>query len=144
MDNIVDILKENLDKIANFNLAIFGICFTIFTVIYSFLSSKKDSLLQLNESLKINNEDIISVKKFKLTQLLIAKWKRINLWVIILGSITLLFYLIAVSSVAFIQNKDVLRVIKNGLLYASVFVSLSALIFLIKFVYQYFREIKSI
>jgi hypothetical protein len=144
VNNVVDILKEQLDKIANFNLAIFGICLTIFTVTYSFIATKRDSFLQLNEELKSNANNLIMLKKVELIKLLLAKWKKINKGVLSVGLLALIMYLVSVISIAFVLNQSLLLKVKHFLLCGSVAVGLLGIILLYQFIKKYHQEIKLI
>lgn len=75
----VEILNNLVSDAVNFNLGIFGISITIFTVLYSFILNKKDNLHQLNEEIKIGNEvspeDIQRISFFVVS---IKRWVKLN------------------------------------------------------------------
>ncbi len=144
MNNLIDLLKEQLDKVANYNLAVFGICFTVFTVLYAFISSKKDTLIQLNEEIKVTANNLVTLKRFKLIQVLIAKWKRINYAIILLGTCFLIQYLVSIAGITFVNSAKILMVIKNFLICTSTCITIVALFFLVKFIRNYFKEVNSI
>lgn len=52
MDSLINILSD----ISNFALVIFGFCATLYTVIYSFILNKKESLNEITELIKLSEK----------------------------------------------------------------------------------------
>lgn len=67
-----------ISDISNFNLGIFGISITVFTVLYAFILSRKDSLRDLNDIIKLGNDSPFLVQRVSFFATHSKKWKKLN------------------------------------------------------------------
>lgn len=80
MEMMTDINRINilLNDIWNFQLIIFGLAVTLFTVLYSFIIAKRDELREISELLKSGDQTIIIKPKEIFAKIYILKLKKIN------------------------------------------------------------------
>lgn len=85
-------INNILSDLITLYFAILGILFGIFTVLLSFILSKRDELLVAIEDLRQNNKRPVLVKKVSLLKSYINHLKKVNAWYIgdILGTIFML------------------------------------------------------
>lgn len=79
--------------VANFNLGIFGIAITLFTVLYAFILSKKDSLIQLNDIIKSGDSTPQIIQRVTFYYIHVKKWKKINVHLRIIIIISFIFFI---------------------------------------------------
>lgn len=98
-----------LSDICNFQLVIFGISITIFTVLYSFIISKREDLKNVN-SLIVNGNDSPNLRQKKSFYIMyIEKWKRINAHIINLSILSFLIFFVGffVKQISFSYHKSI-------------------------------------
>lgn len=85
-------INNILSDLITLYFAILGILFGIFTVLWSFILSKRDELLVAIEDLRQNNKRPVLVKKVSLLKSYISHLKKVNAWCIgdIFGTIFML------------------------------------------------------
>lgn len=88
MDNIIK-------DICNFQLSIFGISITLFTVLYSFILNKRDELRSYNEQIKTGTANPIIIQKYNFAKSYIKRIKEVNSHLKWLVIISLSCYLIS-------------------------------------------------
>lgn len=84
-----------IKDICNFQLSIFGISITLFTVLYSFILNKRDELRSYNEQIKTGTANPIITQKYNFAKSYIKKIKEVNRHLKRLVIISLLCYLIS-------------------------------------------------
>lgn len=84
-----------IKDICNFQLSIFGISITLFTVLYSFILNKRDELRSYNEQIKTGTANPIITQKYNFAKSYIKKVKEVNRHLKRLVIISLLCYLIS-------------------------------------------------
>lgn len=67
-----------LSDLTNFNLAIFGISITIFTVLYAFILNRKDAIREMNIIIKSGKASPSLVQKASFFVSHIESWKELN------------------------------------------------------------------
>lgn len=124
-----------IEHIASFSLAIFGIGITIFTVIYSFITNKKEYIHEIGP--KITKGEVCPELKSKyiIAERYISVQKKINSWIILLSILYLFLYFMCEIYLLFFQD-NIFRIF-----IISIFVILSILLLFIlfKFVSYYSR-----
>lgn len=137
-----DLLIIILENIGSFSITMFSVEITIFTVIYSFIVSKRSYHKAISHNIKCGHDDTHSLLERKFAFEYINKLKKLNLFVLILAAISLILY----GWSFFIPE---IPQCNNGLLlYHYIFGSISliyiiaTLILLIVYVYKYFDEVK--
>ncbi|RTZ09851.1 hypothetical protein EKM05_05980 [Flavobacterium sp. GSP27] len=90
---IIDIQKINilLNDMWNFQLILFGLAVTLFTVIYSFIISKRDELRSIADTIKNGEQTAMIKQKETFAKNYIIRLKKINNNLIILILTTFLF-----------------------------------------------------
>lgn len=76
-------LENILADISNFALVIFGFCATLYTVIYSFILNKKDSLNEIVELLKLGEKVPLHTLKETSYSNYITRMRKFNSYIII-------------------------------------------------------------
>lgn len=137
-----DIFLIILNNIGSFAITMFGVEITIFTVIYSFIVSKKSYHKAISYNIKCGHDDTHSLLERKFAVEYMNKLKKLNLFVLILAAISLILYGWSFFIPAIPQCNNEL------LLYHYIFGSISliyliaTMILLIVYVYKYFDEVK--
>ena len=140
MNELIIILLKN---IGSFSITMFGVEITIFTVIYSFIVSKRsyykaishDAKIQQSPSTYLYTEIKFAVKYMK-------SLKKLNLFVLALALVSLILYgwSLLISPIPD-ENSDIL--LSHKILgYFSVFYIIATLILLIIYIIKYFKEVK--
>lgn len=89
-ETIINVFSD----IANFNLSIFGISITVFTVLYAFLLSKKDYIRELNELIKQEKAPLYAVRRVSFALVHMRRWRSLNTHLAIIAFSSLFFYVI--------------------------------------------------
>ncbi|GAB4029633.1 hypothetical protein GCM10028774_01950 [Spirosoma jeollabukense] len=71
-------ILELLSDVANFNLTMFGISMSIFTVLYAFILSRKDSLRELSDIIKSTQASPSQMRRSSLFIMHTNKWTQLN------------------------------------------------------------------
>ncbi len=90
--NFYDILSD----IANFSLVIFGFCLALYTLIYSFIVTKKDALKEIANSIKEGNPIVLHSQKQKNHKNYITNMKIFNKRIIVCLWASLLVYIMSI------------------------------------------------
>lgn len=137
-----DLLIIILENIGSFSITMFSVEITIFTVIYSFIVSKRSYYKAISHSIKCGNKDTYSLLEEKFAVEYMNKLKKLNLFVLILAAISLILY----GWSFFIPE---IPQCNNGLLlyhyifgYLSLVYILFTLMLLIVYICKYFDEVK--
>ncbi|GEM_PF-1940157 len=88
----MNFLENILTDISNFTLVIFGFCATLYTVIYSFILTKKDSLNEIAELLKLGERVPLHTLKEISYSNYIIRMRRFNSYIIICLWSSLIIY----------------------------------------------------
>jgi len=126
----VKFINQLLNDIWNFHFLLFGILITVFTVLYSFILSKRDELRSLSDEIKNNHNvnDIYIVKqRHGFAKLYILKLNKINKNLSFLIVMTFLFAFLGWVTERLIIDFDC----KLILFYFLSFCTISTLIYLI-------------
>lgn len=128
-----------LKNIGTFSITMFGVEMTIFTVIYSFIVSKKNYLKEINRNINVTGQTpfFTSEKKFAYTY--ICTLRGMNKHVITLAFLSLLFF---VSSL-FLNEKSDSYVTFDWIMFVLSFMYfVYTLVMVIVYVVSYFNEVK--
>lgn len=74
----IQFIRDCFSDFCTLHLAIIGIGFTIFTLLYSFIYSKRTELLDYSEQLKSKSVDPLIAQRFGYARLYILKLAKIN------------------------------------------------------------------
>ena len=85
-----------LNDVSSFNLGMFGIAITVFTVLYAFILSRKDSLRILNDTVKQGDDSPFLKGRISLFLDHTLKWKRLNFHLKTIIVISLILYLFGI------------------------------------------------
>ncbi|MET3035914.1 hypothetical protein ABXT08_07430 [Chryseobacterium sp. NRRL B-14859] len=113
----MECLENILADITNFTLVIFGFCATLYTVIYSFVLNKRESLNEISELLKLGEKVPLHTLKETSYKNYILRMKKFNFYIIICLWFSLVMYVLALIVKYFklyeytlhIDNKDILK-----------------------------------
>lgn len=83
-----------INDISNFNLAIFGIGITIFTVIYSFITNKKEYMNEITDIIISGKACPETKAKFKIAERYVQKQKKANKAIAIISIASLFIYVL--------------------------------------------------
>ncbi|MFN3783129.1 MAG: hypothetical protein ACK4R6_04390 [Spirosomataceae bacterium] len=86
-------MNDVLNDICNFQLVVFGISVTIFTVLYSFIIAKRDDIKIVNEQIKLGNDSPTIKQKVAFSISYINQWRKVNFHVKIIIVISFITYL---------------------------------------------------
>ena len=82
-----------LKNIGTFSITMFGVEMTIFTVIYSFIVSKKNYLKEVNRNISINGQTPFFSSESKFAYTYISNLRRMNRHVIALALLSLVLFI---------------------------------------------------
>lgn len=136
-----EILIKILNNIGTFAITMFGVEITIFTVIYSFIVSKRAYFKAINHDIKIQKTSstyLHTERKFSVGY--IRTLKRINKFVLILAAISLILY--GWSLFAMPVEEDNLSIPQLILACISVVYIILTLTLLVIYIIRYFKEVK--
>lgn len=118
-------MSSILNDICNFQLVIFGIGVTLFTVIYSFVLSKRDELRGYNDQIKNGNDNPLINQKYEFARAYIIRFKRINRHI---RNVIILSFLIYVLTW---PTKEFLLDDQSNLFYVSAFFTVLSVLYII-------------
>lgn len=97
-DRIVDseCFYNLIGDIENFVLVIFGFSITLFTVLYSFIYTKRDIVIEVDEKIKQKKDDLFSIRERSNAILIIIKFKSMNRHLSILTCLSFFTYLVSI------------------------------------------------
>ena len=96
-------INEILSDVCNFQLVVFGIAVTLFTLLYSFIMNKRELLKNYNEDIKLGNASPVIYQKTNFSIIYINRLKKTNIHLIILCTTSFISYLFSWFSLRFID-----------------------------------------
>lgn len=141
MNDFIYILLKN---IGSFAITMFGVEITIFTVIYSFIVSKKayyKSVCHEYNLQEIRSTYLHTEKKFAFEYM--AKLKKLNLFVLTLAIISLVLYFWSVFMPELPDNTALLSLSHIALGWITVLYIIATIFLLVIYLLAYFKEVKS-
>lgn len=103
----VEQLNEILSDLWNINLILLGVSLTIFTLLYSFILSKRDELRGISEQLKIGSNSMVLSQKESFAIIYISKLKSANNHAAIIILVTFMLFLFAWISLRIIPDSNI-------------------------------------
>jgi len=94
----IELFNNILADIGNFVLVIFGFSVTLFTVLYSFILSKKEQLIEYSDKIKKGNEDFIVNRRESNAKKIIDRLKKINNHLIIIIFVDFIIYVFCMGT----------------------------------------------
>lgn len=91
----MDCLENILSDISNFALVIFGFCATLYTVIYSFVLNKKESLDEISELIKLGEKVPLHTLKEVSYRNYIMRMRKLNFYIILCLWFSLIIYVLS-------------------------------------------------
>lgn len=137
-----DLLIIILENIGSFSITMFSVEITIFTVIYSFIVSKRSYYKAISYSIKCGNKDTYSLLEEKFAVEYMNKLKKLNLFVLVLAAISLILYGWSFFIPEIPQSNNELSLYHYIFGSISLIYIIATLILLIVYVYKYFDEVK--
>lgn len=104
--NNIELLNEILNDFINFHLVIFGIALSIFTLLYSFILSKRDELKSISAQVKCGNTDPMLAMRESFAKAYIQRFRAINKHILIIACITFIEFILNWSTLRFIANTN--------------------------------------
>jgi ABC-type iron transport system FetAB permease component len=141
MMNDIDSINTFLNDIWNFQLMLFGLSVTLFTVIFSFVIAKRDELRAISDLIKSGDQTIITKPKEIFAKNYILKLKKINDHITILIIVSLMTSLFGWFSERFISDCSI-KLKFYILLFLITATSLTCIAILIQSrkIFKYYRE----
>jgi hypothetical protein len=103
----IDLLNNLLGDIGSFVLVIFGFSVTLFTVLYSFIISKREQLKEYSDKIKAGEQDPLVYQRHSNAILFINSLKKFNRHLIIAIFIDFIVYLCCMFSKYLIHLESV-------------------------------------
>ncbi|WP_018620156.1 hypothetical protein [Spirosoma luteum] len=72
------VISDVLSDVVNFHLTMFGIAMSIFTVLYAFILSRKDSLREISDIIKSDKVSPTLMRRSSLFVVQTRKWNQLN------------------------------------------------------------------
>lgn len=127
-----------LKNIGTFSITMFGVEMTIFTVIYSFIVSKKNYLKEINRNISISGQTPFFASEKKFAYSYIASLRKLNIHIIALASISLMLFIASLFG-----QRDISHNIYDWVLCAlSLIYLIYSIVMLIIYIITYFKEVK--
>ena len=92
MDKI-ELYNNILGDIGNFVLVVFGFSVTLFTVLYSFIISKREQLKEYSDKIKYGDKDPLTHQRHSNAKKFIERFKRFNIHLIVTIFLDLVTYI---------------------------------------------------
>ena len=102
---VLNLMNSILSDIGNFVLVIFGFTVTLFTVLYSFILSKREQLKEYSDRIKNGDKDPILHQKSTFAKSIINRLKRLSSHLIGIIAISFISYFFSLIIKYLIDNK---------------------------------------
>lgn len=100
----LELYNNILGDIGNFVLVVFGFSVTLFTVLYSFIISKREQLKEYCDRIKDGNQDPLIHQRHSNAKKFIVRFKRFNYHLIATIFLDLLVYIVCILFKYFADN----------------------------------------
>ncbi|MBK8805526.1 MAG: hypothetical protein IPO21_02290 [Bacteroidales bacterium] len=100
----IELYNSLLGDIGNFVLVVFGFSVTLFTVLYSFILSKREQLKEYSDKIKYGNNDLLIYQRHSNAIKFIDRFKNFNNHLIATIFIDLFVYLACMIIKYFVEN----------------------------------------
>lgn len=137
----IEQINNILNDLWNFHLVLFGIALSLFTLLYSFILSKRDELRNISEQVKIGNNSPILTQKEVFAKKYITRLKSANNHSAIIIIVTFFLFVISWISLRIISNTCIYpkKIIMFSISTLTFFVVLYVLFIFIK-VYKHYKQ----
>lgn len=103
----IELYNSLLGDIGNFVLVVFGFSVTLFTVLYSFILSKREQLKEFSDKIKNGSQDPLIHQRHSNAKKFIERFKRFNNHLIVTIFVDLIVYTSCMFIKYFISNIEV-------------------------------------
>lgn len=134
-------INDLFNDIWNFHLVLFGIAMSIFTLLYSFILTKRDELKIISESIKSGDKDPILIQKQNFAKNYIVKLKKTNDKIIIIILVSFCLFIINWVYERFVSDCKV--ELKRFSLFISFGLTFLLLLFLFYILYEVYKRYKN-
>lgn len=128
-----------INDICSFSLSIFGIGITLFTVIYSFISNKREYMNEISHIITSGKACLETKAKYIIAEKYIQKQKRINA---IILSVTIASFVVYTLCLLYLHIASDNIVLKDIIIGLAIILILSLCIALSMFISSYLKYIK--
>lgn len=137
----IEQINNILNDLWNFHLVLFGIALSLFTLLYSFILSKRDELRNISEQVKMGNNSPILTQKEVFAKKYITRLKSANNHSAIIIIITFFLFVISWISLRIISNTCIYpkKIMMFSISILTFFVVLYVLFIFIK-VYKHYKQ----
>lgn len=130
-------INEILSDICNFQLVVFGIAISLFTLLYSFMMNRREQLKILSDKIKSGNTSPEIIQRIEFSKSYISRLKRTNIHLIIISILSLFVYLFSWFAMRIIDCITV----KTALFYISSSLTVAIIIYIILILWHvFFKE----
>ena len=141
MDKI-ELFNSILSDIGNLVLVLFGFSATLFTVIYSFILSKREQLKEYSDKIKDGNKDILVLQRHSNAIKFINNFRSFNKHLIFTVIADLIIYICCMISKYFIECLDLKETITFIISCTTTFIVIYVIIMLIITIKDYLKVTK--
>lgn len=137
----IEQINNILNDLWNFHLVLFGIALSLFTLLYSFILSKRDELRNISEQVKMGNNSPILTQKEVFAKKYITRLKSANNHSAIIIIVTFFLFVISWISLRIISNTCIYpkKIMMFSISILTFFVVLYVLFIFIK-VYKHYKQ----
>jgi hypothetical protein len=96
MNNRLDIFNSLISDLGNLSFVLFGFSITLFTLLYSFIMQRRESLKENSDKIKSGNIDPLLRQRIKFAKTYITNMKRITKHLILTIIMELIDYLLCI------------------------------------------------
>jgi uncharacterized membrane protein len=100
----IELYNSILGDIGNFVLVVFGFSITLFTVLYSFIISKREQLKEYSDRIKKGDKDPLIHQRHSNAKKFIERFKKFNIHLIITIFIDLIVYVVCIGVKYFVSE----------------------------------------
>lgn len=128
-----------INDICTFSLSLFGIGVTIFTVIYSFISNKKEYMNEIADVITSGKACPETKAKYIIAERYVSKQKTTNSIILSLTILSLVIYVLSLLYIRLESDNIILEYVVIGL---NILLLIALLIALSKFISSYLKYIR--
>lgn len=131
------VIRVNISNVENFSIGIFGISVTIFTVLYSFITSKQDMGTELQEKIFNSKASIEERTNYRIISRQIKKYRKINRYALAVCIGSLLLFVLCKLYALFFRGVTWITFVIDSLYLLLIF---GTIVMFALLVYDYYKK----
>ena len=134
-------INELYNDLWNFHLVLFGIALSIFTLLYSFILSKRDEIRNIAEQVKSGDKNPLLTQKENFAKKYINRLKSINDKIVVIVILSLIFFIISwIFQRVILDINSCLKLYSLYIIGSITICLLLYLIYMFTVIYKYYKD----